>query len=61
MANSHVQGLSLRTQVHVMTLGRTWNGINNTPTTYFRGFLVTHGEPRYEPLFVLQGESNQGT
>ena len=28
MANSHVQGLSLRTQVHVMTLGRTTAGIN---------------------------------
>ena len=28
MANSHVQGLSLRTQVHVMTLMRTTAGIN---------------------------------
>ena len=28
MANSHVQGLSLRTQVHVMTLERTNAGIN---------------------------------
>ena len=28
MANSHVQGLSLRTQVHVMTLGRTRWGTN---------------------------------
>ena len=28
MANSHVQGLSLRTQVHVMTLGRTNASIN---------------------------------
>ena len=28
MANSHVQGLSLRTQVHVMTLERTNENIN---------------------------------
>ena len=28
MANSHVQGLSLRTRVHVMTLWRTTAGIN---------------------------------
>ena len=28
MANSHVQGLSLRTRVHVMTIGRTKWGIN---------------------------------
>ena len=28
MANSHVQGLSLRTRVHVMTIGRTMAGIN---------------------------------
>ena len=34
MANSHVQGLSLRTQVHVMTIGRTTAGINNTDCRY---------------------------
>ena len=28
MANSHVQGLSLRTRVHVMTLARITEGIN---------------------------------
>ena len=28
MANSHVQGLSLRTQVHVMTPVRSKSGIN---------------------------------
>ena len=28
MANSHVQGLSLRTRVHVMTIGRITLGIN---------------------------------
>ena len=33
MANSHVQGLSLRTQVHVMTLGRTIAGINKQSQT----------------------------
>ena len=30
MANSHVQGLSLRTRVHVMTLMRTTAGISKT-------------------------------
>ena len=28
MANSHVQGLSLRTQVHVMNIGRSREGSN---------------------------------
>ena len=30
MANSRVQGLSLRTRVHVMTIGRTTTGVNKT-------------------------------
>ena len=30
MANSHVQGLSLRTQVHVMNIARTTAGISKT-------------------------------
>ena len=39
MANSHVQGLSLRTRVHVMTLARINAGINKA-----QAVGATHGK-----------------
>ena len=40
MANSHVQGLSLRTRVHVMTLARTKSRAINAASSPWSPFLV---------------------
>ena len=43
MANSHVQGLSLRTRVHVMTIGRITLGINKAEDD--GGYMPKSGSP----------------